>query len=443
MEALTLGLFCASLLLCIIFDWPILAVLGFGLVLFLLYGRKKGFGWQALAGFALQGIKTIKNMLITFMLIGMLTAFWRAAGTIPVIVSYAGQLIRPSVFLLMTFLLNCMVSLLTGTSFGTAATMGVICATVGQALGISPFMTGGAVLSGAFFGDRCSPVSTSALLVSEVTKTEIYVNIRHMVRSAAVPFLFTCAVYALLGLGTGQGAAAPDLKAVFGQEFVLHWTALLPAAVILLLAAFRVKVKLSMTASILAAVPLCLFLQGLAPLELLRIALMGFTPKTEALVPMIAGGGMISMAKVAGIVCLSASYSGLFKETGLLAGIKRAVETAAAKSSAYAATLLTSFSVAVIVCNQTLAILLADQLCRGLYDDREALALDLEDTAVIVSPVIPWCIAGSVPLSTIGAPPLATLGAVYLIALPLWRLATSLMHRRRSNRKKPSVTPAA
>ena len=129
---------------------------------------------------ALDGVLTVRNILITFLLIGILTALWRAAGTIAVIVSYASALIRPSVFLLMTFLLNCAVSVLMGTSFGTSATMGVICATMGTALGVDIRLIGGAVLSGVLFGDRCSPVSTSALLVAELTGTSVFDNIRFL-----------------------------------------------------------------------------------------------------------------------------------------------------------------------------------------------------------------------------------------------------------------------
>lgn len=106
MELLVLSLFCAGLLACIIFDISILYALGAGLVLFLLYGKRKGFSWKELAGVALSGIVKVRNILIAFMLIGMLTALWRDAGTISVIVCYAARLIRPSVFLLMTFLLN-------------------------------------------------------------------------------------------------------------------------------------------------------------------------------------------------------------------------------------------------------------------------------------------------------------------------------------------------
>ena len=91
----------------------------------------------------------------------------------------------------MTFLLNCLISVLTGTALGTAATIGVVCATMASALGIPSWMTGGAILSGVYFGDRCSPVSTSALLVAELTETGIYTNIKNMIKSALAPFTIT------------------------------------------------------------------------------------------------------------------------------------------------------------------------------------------------------------------------------------------------------------
>ena len=422
MEWIALGLFCAALLICIVLDLSILYALAFGLLVFLLYGRRKGFSWRELAGMALEGIKTVRNILITFFLIGIMTALWRAAGTIPVIVCYASGLIRPSVFLLMAFLLNCLVSVLTGTSFGTAATMGVICAAIGTAMGVSPLLTGGAVLSGAFFGDRCSPVSTSALLVAAVPKPDIYDNIRRMVKTAFVPFLLACGIYAGIGLTLPREGSVMDLEALFSRSFRLHWTALIPAAVILVLAAFRVNVKLAMSVSILTAVPLCFILQNLSAAEILRAALSGFTPADAEVARLVSGGGIVSMIRVACIVCLSSAYSGIFQKTGMLGKAKRLIGRLAAKTGAYAATLVTSVLTGVIACNQTLTILLTEQLCRGEYADKEVLALDLEDSAVVTAPLIPWSIACAVPLAAAGAPSAAVLTAFYLILLPLWRL---------------------
>ena len=235
LELWVLGLFCAGLLVCMAVGASILWALLGGLLLFLSYGRRRGFGWKALGQMALSGILAIKNILLTFLLIGMLTAVWRASGVIPVIVCYAARLLHPAVFLPMVFLLNSLVSVLTGTSFGTAATMGVICFTIGAAMGLDPLLVGGAVLSGIFVGDRCSPVSTSALLIAELTGTDIFANIRAMLRTGAVPFGLTLLFYGGLGWLLPQGQTVPDLTGLFRREFLLHPLALLPAGVILVL----------------------------------------------------------------------------------------------------------------------------------------------------------------------------------------------------------------
>ena len=432
MEWLILGLFCGALVLGILLDVSMLWALSLGLGLFWFYGRRRGFSWRALGRMTWEGVATVGGILITFLLIGVMTALWRAAGTVPVLVCYAAELIRPGVFLLMCFLLNCGLSVLTGTSFGTSATMGVVCAAMGAALGVSPVLSGGAILSGAFFGDRCSPVSTSALLVAAVTKTNIYDNLRAMLRTALVPFLLSCGIYGLMGLGLRGEGAGLDLRAIFAGSFRLHWLALLPAAVILVLAALRVKVRLAMRLSILASLPICLFLQGMTPLELLRAALEGFTPADPAAAKLVSGGGLTSMLQVSAIVCLSSSYSGLFQKTGLLEGCKRGVARLNTRLGRYPATLLSSIPAGMAACNQTLAILLTAQLCREQYGDPRELALDLEDTAAITSPLIPWCIAGAVPLAMVGAPLTALPLAVYLWLIPLWRCLRDLRRRKKA-----------
>lgn len=439
MTWLTLGLFCAGLLLCILLDFSVLYALGFGLLVFLLYGRHRHFSWRALFRMALDGVLTVRNILITFLLIGVLTALWRAAGTIAVIVSYASVLIRPSVFLLMTFLLNCAVSVLMGTSFGTSATMGVICATMGSAMGVDIRLIGGAVLSGVLFGDRCSPVSTSALLVAELTGTSIFDNIRRMIRSALVPFLLSAAIYAGLGFLTPHDGTLLDLRDLFAREFALHWAALIPAAVVLLLSALRVNVKLTMAASILTAVPLCIVLQGLSPTDLLSAVWSGYRAADAEVAAMLNGGGIVSMLRVIGIVCLSSSYSGIFQKTGLLDSAQQAVMRLAQKTSSFAAMVCTSILSGMIACNQTLAVLLTNQLCGTLKHDASDFALDLEDSVIVIAPLIPWSIAGGVPLAAVGAPAGAIPLAFYLYLLPLWRLLTSARLRLSKSRKETSI----
>lgn len=431
LEAVVLLLFCGALMICVVLDVSILYALVLGLALFMGYGRKKGHDWGTLTRMALSGVKTIKGIIIVFCLIGLLTALWRACGTIPTILVYALKLVNPSIFLLMVFLLNCGVSVLTGTAFGSAATMGVVCLTMAPAMGVDPVLAGGAMLGGVFFGDRCSPVSTSALLVSQLTKTDLFDNIRVMVRRAMVPFLVSCALYLVLGLGSG-GTAAADLEALFSRSFRLHWLALLPAAATLILPMFRINVKKTMLVSILLALGLCFGLQGIAPADIPALLLLGYKnadPETAAL---LNGGGLQSMLKVGCIVSLSSSYAGLFEGTGLLKGAKHAVATLSGKIGVYAATVGTSVLASMVACNQTLAIMLTHQLVDGLEPDSTTAAMHLEDSAVVLAPMIPWSIAFMTPVSSAGAPTNCLWAAFFLYLLPVWQLLLAAKERRRA-----------
>ena len=425
MAWLTLGLFAAGLLLCLFCKLSVLYALSFGLLLFSVYARRSGFSWTEILRMALRGVWKIRGILITFVLIGTMTALWRAAGTLPVVVCYAAGFIRPSIFLLMTFLLNCAVSVLTGSAFATSATMGVICAAMSRTAGISMQLTGAAVLSGAYFGDRCSPVATSALLVAELTHTNIFDNIKNMLRTALVPFLLACAVYAGLGLHAVPSGELLNLRALFARELRLHWLAILPVVVIMLLSLRRVDAKTAMAASILTAVPLAVFLQNFAPADLLRISLFGYRASDPEAAAMLNGGGIAAFVKITGIVSLSASYAELFQKTDLLVGVKALVERFARRTSPYAAVLGTSALSAMLACNQTLTVMLTKQLCEEVEPDSSRLALGLEDSAVIIAALIPWSVAAAGPLASIGAPGSAVLLACYLYLLPLWRLMTA------------------
>lgn len=161
MELLLLGIFSAILLTCIFTGVSVIYAMFLGLAMFFGYGLIKKKTWKQMLIFSWQGIKTAKNVLLTFMLIGMMTAIWRASGSIAFIVYYASEICVPSLMLLAAFLLCSMTSFLTGTSFGTAATMGVICMTMAKSMNIPEILAGGAILSGVYDGDRFSPVSTS------------------------------------------------------------------------------------------------------------------------------------------------------------------------------------------------------------------------------------------------------------------------------------------
>ncbi|MBQ5782613.1 MAG: sodium:proton antiporter [Oscillospiraceae bacterium] len=423
MELLFLLLFCATLIGCIAFDISILIALIIGYFIFFSYAIVKKHSVKDTVKMSIDGMLTAKNICITFMLIGMLTALWRACGTIPAIVYYSTGFMQPSIFILAVFILNCIVSILTGTSFGTAATMGVICATMAKSLGIDILWVGGAVLSGAFFGDRCSPVSTSALLVSELTGTDIYRNIKAMIKTCIIPFAITCAVYYAAGIPLKvQSGAAVDIESVFTANFEISPVVLIPAIAILVLSFFRVKTKKNMLCSIVCAIVVCIFCQGTNPADLVKIMLTGYKSQDAQLASMLNGGGITSMLKSAAIVAISSSFSGIFKGTGMLDNIKHTIENAGKKYSAFLIIIIVSIAGSMIACNQTLAIIIVYQLCSSLKENSEEFALDMENSVVVMAPLIPWSIACNVPLSSVGAPSICIITAVYLYVLPLWTL---------------------
>ena len=223
-----------------------------------------------------------------------------------------------------------------------------------------------------------------------------------------------------------------NLQQLFGRGFNLSLVALLPAIAIFIMAALRIDVKIAMLVSILTALPVCVFVQHTPLASFPKLLWAGYTASDAQLAAMLNGGGITSMLNVSAIIFLSATYTGIFQKTGLLNRAKLAINLLAQKTTAFAAILCTAVISAVIACNQVLAIMLTHQLCHQLEPDKNKMALNLEDTAVVVAALVPWSIAAAVPLASIGAPPGSIAFACFLYLLPLWRLFTEgyAKHRR-------------
>lgn len=417
---LPLALFAGGLLICLWFHASVLYALAFGYIVFFCYGRYSHLSVKELLVLSWQGIRTVRMVLIVFCLIGLITASWRASGTIPFLVYEAGQVISPHAFYLLTFLLNAMLSILIGTSFGTAATMGVICMSIGHVMGVSQVLESGAILSGIYFGDRCSPLSTSALVVATITKTDLFTNLHRMAVRAVVPFLLSCVFYVLAGFYSASGEVEISILAEFSEEFALSWLALLPALVVIVMSLLRIAVWKTMLISITSAIGLCLFVQGMTLETLLPMLLTGYKSTNPALAPMLNGGGMLSMAGPAALITISCSYAGIFEKTDLLDSIKVGIRHLARSITRFGATAIVSLGSVAISCNQTLSSIMVHELCQDLYEDPQDMALTLEDTTIVLAAVLPWSIAAAVPLATLGASSWGIAAAVYLFLQPLW-----------------------
>lgn len=436
MEIISLALFMGLLLLCIMADISVLFALAGGYVFFFLHAIRKGLSPIKILQLSYEGICRVRTSLLTFALIGMLTALWRCAGTIPAIVTYSMELVVPEIILPLIFWMNCLISFLTGTSFGTVATMGVICMTVATAMQVDPMLAGGAIMSGIYFGDRCSPVSASALLIAEVTGTNIYDNIRAMVRTSIVPFVFSSAAYLVLGMGL-ESASYNDINLVevFSTEFRTGAWALIPALTIVLMSLLRAKIKITLAVGILASILTAILYQNADLIKIADTMIFGYHAESRVLQPMIDGGGLLSMVKVAAIVCISASYSGIFRETGMLAGVQKKLLSLRHRLPPFALVLPTAILTCAIGCNQSLGVLLTSQICEEIVPDRHRMACYLENSVIVLAPMMIWSIAAEVPLAATGAPAGSLVFAFYLYMIPAWTLITDFAERERRRRQ--------
>ena len=288
-------------------------------------------------------------------------------------------------------------------------------------MGVSPFWAGGAALAGAYVGDRCSPVSTSAQLVCAVTGNgDVYKNIK-TVEDRVIPFLLACLIYFFVGNGQGAQAADIDLTKLFSQEYILSAWTLIPAIILLTMVMLKADIKLTYDREYFAsAFVTALFLRDLGSIELCKILFSGYQASSPEVGRLMNGGGVISMIQVCCIISISCTFAGIFELTGMLRRLENGIAYLGAKAGVFLTITLTALATAALSCNQMLAVILTEQLCNKIQPDKIKMAASLENTAIVIAPLIPWSIAGAVPVATIGAPESCVVAAVYLWMLPIW-----------------------
>ncbi len=422
-ESMVLSLFLLLLVLCLSLKIGLEIALFFGAILFSFYAVSDGYSLREVVRMLCRGAWKARTVAFLMLVIGMLTAMWRASGTIAVIVTALSTCFRPSVFYLMVFWSNALVSFLIGTSFGTSATMGVVCMTIARTMGMSPWITGGAILSGIFVGDRCSPLSTSAMLIADITGTKLFDNLRHMMRDTVIPFGITSFIFFLLSMLSHQDRPLRlSIAEVFSKEFILSPICFIPAVLILIFAFFKVNIKITMFLSIVAAMGISILVQRQSIPGLLQALFYGFRAHDTDVAGMLNGGGMRSMISVCIIVLVSSSYSGIFENTKILVPIQNRMEMLERRIGIFGTTVVCSVVSTMLACNQTFAAILVQQIIGKMHTDKTEQMLNLEDSVILISGLIPWCIAGSVPLATVEAPLTSMALGIYLYMVPLVRL---------------------
>lgn len=416
-------LFMAVMLAALIKGFTMVIALLVGLVAFTAVGLKRGFGVKELCKMGACGARDSLIVIEVMCVIGFLTAVWRVSGTITIFVYYGIRIITPPLFLIIAFLLSCLLSYAIGTSFGVAGTVGVIFMTLARSGGVDPVLTAGVLMSGIYFGDRCSPVSSSANMVAAVTDTKIFENVKMMMRTGLLPLLICTAVYIVVSVMNPITHVDSQLLAAFESEFKLSLWAFVPAVLMLMLPLFKVSVLISMAASIISGILVAWLVQGVSLPEVLRICILGYECEGGGLGTLLNGGGLVSMLEIVVILLISCTYSGIFNGTGMLESLQTRISQGCSKIGRYSMMLLLSFGSAAVFCNQTIATLMCSDLLSKPYEDagasRQELAIDMENSVILIACFIPWSIGCSVPLSFFGMDYHALPYAAYMYALPI------------------------
>lgn len=424
MTACCFLLFFVMVASCLVAGWSVAWALLGGLALFWLLGRRKGFTHRQLWDMAWSKCKKSLIVVRIIVLIGVITGVWRCSGTIACCIVWGVGLVTPRLFLLTAFLLCAAFSYVLGTSYGVSSTLGVILMALARSGGVDTAAAAGVILSGVYFGDRCSPASSAASLVAAVTDTDLYGNVRRMLRTGLLPTLLTIVLYLPLSLCHPLSALDGEVLAALEERFVLSWWTLVPAVIMFLLPLFKVPIHWTIAASTAAAAILAVGMQGFSAGEVLAAAWSGYHPRSETLAAVLSGGGVTSMTSSYVIVALTGLYAGILEGTGTLEPLSGRAEALAGKIGRFPAMIAVSVLCAAVLCNQAVTSMMGVQLLEGAYTDRGELAMDIENSGILIAGLIPWSIACSVPLSMLGAGNSAILYAFLLWLIPLCYLGT-------------------
>ena len=403
------ALFLAAMLFCLVKGFSLAWALLFALVLFFALGLRRGYGAKALVKMAWS--KMPKSMIVLRILffIGLLTGLWRSCGTIAFFIYHGIRVITPSLFILVAFLLTVLLSYALGTSFGVASTAGVI-------------------LSGIYFGDRGAPTSSCASLVAALTETDLYGNVRRMFQTAALPYALCLIAYTVLSFRNPIVTVDETMLDALAESFVISPWALVPALIMLILPLLRVPIRRAMAISAATAFVITVTVQGGSVADALRIMVVGYHPTEGLLASVVSGGGLVSMLTPFLMIPLAALYTGILEGTGALTQAQSVLERSAERIGRFPTIILLSLLAAMVLCNQTIVVMMEHQLIGAVYAkdgaEHEELAMDIANSGVTIAGLIPWCIACAVPLSMLGVGVEALPYACLLYLIPLCYLFT-------------------
>ncbi len=409
-------------------DWVTHITLLFAIVVAIIVAMISGFTWDEVQDGILYGCQIAMLPMLILMMVGVLVASWIPAGTIPTLIYYGLKILSPSIFLLTVCFVCCIASLATGSSWTTGATFGVAFMGIGLGLGIPEAMTAGAVISGAIFGDKMSPLSDSTNLAAGVAEADLFDHIKSMIYTTGPAILISLVIYGIIGARFGSGtidtAQVDSILNGLKENYYISPITLIPAIVVIVLAVKRVGGLAVMVIASLLGMAFAMIFQGYSIGDMMNYMNYGFTSETgiAAVDSLLSRGGLQSMMWTISLGFIALSLGGVLEKTRMLEVLLDKISALVNNVKGLIVThILSSIVVNLFSASQYMAIIIPGRMLVPAYKKLRILpqvcSRTCEDSATVTSPLVPWGLCGVYFTGVLGVATTDYLPYVYLAFL--------------------------
>lgn len=391
-----------------------------GVVVSSVVALRCGFKWDTIQDGMVRGIANALPAMIILLVVGVLIGVWILAGVVPTLIYYGLTFMSPSIFLPATLIICAITSLATGTSWGTSGTIGVALMGIGAGLGFPLPLVAGAVLSGAYFGDKMSPLSDTTNLAPAMAGTDLFTHIKHMSYTTGVTISLTLIIEIVLGLRysneAGDLTQIQTMLTTLSSTFVINPVLILPPLVVLVVSYRKMPAIPGITLGVLAGVICAVGLQGAGYESLANAAFGGYASETG--VPevddLLSRGGLESMLFTISLIIVAMMFGGVMERTSQLKVIADSILAyAKTTGSLITSTVLTCIAANLILCDQYMAIVMGARTFAPAFRERglapENLSRAVEDSATVTANLVPWNSGGAFQSATLGVATIAYL----------------------------------
>jgi len=389
-----------------------------GLFIAGLFGLYLGYQWEDLQRGMIEGIANAVPCILILMLVGLLIGVWIIGGTVPVMIYYGLKLLSPNMFLPATFILCCIVSVATGTSWGTIGTIGLALIGVGQGLNIPLPIVAGAIVSGAYFGDKMSPLSDTTNVAPAMAGADLFDHIASMMYTTIPATIVSVILYTFLGFSGANGNVNTEtvniLLNTLSESFNITVLTLVPPLLVIIMSIKRIPAVPALSTAVIFSMFWGIITQGVSFSAIVTAAVNGFTSNTgvNAVDALLSRGGLNNMMGIISMVLLATALGGMLEKMGILTVIINVLlKKVKSDGSLVLSVLLSCYAILLVSGNAMLAIILPGRTFRDAFTERKikpnVLSRTLEDAGTIGAVLIPWSAAGLYTYGILGVPVLS------------------------------------